>query len=61
MKLTKNSSLNWNKFLNLKKINRIIELNHEEIVVAMGIIINPTLLKKYRLMKIFNNTETKEI
>ena len=61
IKLIKNSSLNWNNFFNLKKVNKIIELNHEEIVVAMGIMINPILLKKYRLIKIFNNTEIKEI
>ena len=44
-----------------KYINRIIELNHEEIVVAIGITINPNFLKKITLIKIFTKTETKEI
>ena len=43
--LTKNILLNSNKFLFFKKINKIIELNQDEIVVAIGIIIKPTLLK----------------
>ena len=29
-------------------------------VVAIGIIIKPISLKKYKLMKIFNKTDTKE-
>ena len=44
-----------------KKINNKIELNHEEIVVAIGIIINPIFLKKIILIKIFNKTEAKDI
>ena len=59
--LIKNVSLNWNKFLFFKKINKIIELNQDDIDVAIGIIIKPILLKKYRLIKIFNITEIKEI
>jgi hypothetical protein len=39
--LIKNISLNENKFLFFKKINNTIELNQEEIVVAIGIIIKP--------------------
>ena len=38
-------SLNWNKSLFLRKMNNNIELNQEEILVAIGIIIKPTLLK----------------
>ena len=39
-------SLKLNKFLLYKKKNRIIKLNQEEIVVAIGIIIKPIDLKK---------------
>ena len=59
--LIKNILLNENKFLFFKKINNIIELNQEEIVVAIGIIIKPKLLKKYRLKQMFRATEIKEI
>jgi hypothetical protein len=45
MNLIKKISLNSNKFLLYKKINKIIELNQEEIVVAIGMIINPMILK----------------
>ena len=45
-KRTKKTELNSNSFLFFKKINNINELNQDEIVVAMGIIINPILLKK---------------
>ena len=34
-------------------MNKTTELNHAEIVVAIGIIIKPYSLKKTRLMKIF--------
>ena len=44
-KLIENFLLNLNKFLFFKKKNKTKELNHEEIVVAMGIIIKPILLK----------------
>ena len=37
--------LNLNRSLFLKKINKINELNQDEIVVAIGIIIKPKLLK----------------
>ena len=53
--------LNLNRSLFLKKINNINELNQDEIVVAIGIIIKPKLLKKYRLKIIFKDTDIKEI
>ena len=40
-----NSKLKSNKFCFFKEINNKIELNQEDIVVAIGIIINPTVLK----------------
>ena len=43
----------------LAKSNKI-ELIQDEIVVAIGIIINPIDLKKYILIKIFNKTEITE-
>ena len=43
--LIKNILLKENKFLFFKKINNNIPLIHDEIVVAIGIIINPTALK----------------
>ena len=39
--LEKKIKLNLNKFSFFKKINSKIELNQEDIVVAIGIIINP--------------------
>ena len=44
-KFTTNEVLNLNKFLFLRKMNKIIELNQDDIEVAIGIIINPILLK----------------
>ena len=41
----KNIPLKRNKLLWYKQINKNIELTHEEIVVAIGIIIKPMLLK----------------
>ena len=38
--------LNENNSLFFKKINNVKELNHEDIVVAIGIIIKPISLKK---------------
>ena len=38
-------SLNLNRSLFFRKINNNIELNQEEILVAIGIIIKPLLLK----------------
>ena len=52
--------LNKKYFLKIKYIKRINELNHDEIVVAIGIIINPILSKKYRLIEIFITTDKKE-
>ena len=43
------------------KIKSSIQLNHEEILVAIGIIINPIWLKKVILIKIFKRTEVNEI
>ena len=42
---TKKVLLNENHLLFLKKTNNNIALNHEEIDVAIGMIINPILLK----------------
>ena len=52
--------LNEKYFLKTKYIKRINELNHDEIVVAIGIIINPILSKKYRLIEIFITTDKNE-
>ena len=52
--------LNKKYFLKTKYIKRINELNHDEIVVAIGIIINPILSKKYKLIEIFITTDKKE-
>ena len=52
--------LNKKYFLKIKYIKRSNELNHDEIVVAIGIIINPILSKKYKLMEIFITTDKKE-
>ena len=52
--------LNLKQFLFITKTNKIIPLNHEEIVVAIGIIIKPTFEKKVKLITIFNITEIKE-
>ena len=38
----------------------MIPLNHEEIVVAIGIMINPTYEKKVKLIIIFKITEINE-
>ena len=53
--------LKLNKYFLFKKINNTIELNQDEILVAMGIIINPMVLKYKTLIKIFNKTEKREI
>ena len=52
--------LNEKYFLKIKYIKRSNELNHDEIVVAIGIIINPILSKKYKLIEIFITTDKKE-
>tara|TARA_B100000787_G_scaffold68214_1_gene50132 strand:+ start:299 stop:505 length:207 start_codon:yes stop_codon:yes gene_type:complete len=56
-----NIKLKLNKFFFFRKMNNKIALNQEDIVVAIGIIMNPTSLKKIILIKIFNKTEIKEI
>ena len=56
-----NSKLKLKKLSFFRKINSKIEFTHEEIVVAIGIIINPTFLKKIILTRIFNDIENKEI
>ena len=56
-----NSKLKLNKFFVFKKINNKMALNQDDIVVAIGIIINPTSLKKIILTNIFNKTDVKEI
>ena len=42
-------------------MNNNIELTHEDIDVAIGIIIKPKSLKKYRLIKMFKITENSEM
>ena len=56
-----NTKLKLNKFLVFKKTNNKIALNQDDIVVAIGIIMNPTSLKKIILINIFNKTEVREI
>ena len=53
--------LNTKKFFFLEKIYKAIALNHDEIEVAIGMIINPTFVNNKTLIKIFNKTEIKEI
>ena len=55
-----NSKLKLKKLSFFRKINKHIELNQDEIVVAIGIIINPILLKKRMLIKTFIKTEIRE-
>ena len=56
-----NIKLKLKKFFVFKKIKSKIALNQDDIVVAIGIIINPTSLKKIILIKIFNKTDKREI
>ena len=56
-----NSELKLKKLSFFRKIKSSIQLNHEEILVAIGIIINPIWLKKVILIKIFKRTEVNEI
>ena len=53
--------LKLNKFFVFRKINNKIALNHDAIVVAIGIIMNPTSLKKIILINMFSETDVKEI
>ena len=59
--LFKNTKLKLNKFFVLRKMNNKMALNQDDIVVAIGIIINPTSLKKTTLINTFKKTEIKEI
>ena len=52
--------VNLKYFLFITKTSKIIPLNHEEIVVAIGIIIKPTFEKNVKLIIIFKITEIKE-
>ena len=56
-----NIKLKLKKFFVFKKIKSKIALNQDDIVVAIGIIINPASLKKNTLIIIFNKTDVKEI
>ena len=56
-----NSELKLNKFSILKKINNKIALNQDDIVVAIGIIMNPISLKRATLISMFSKTDVKEI
>jgi hypothetical protein len=56
-----NTKLKLNKFFVFRKINNKIALNQDDIVVAIGIIINPTSLKKIMLINMFNKTDVREI
>ena len=56
-----NTKLKLNKLFIFKKINNKITLNQDDIVVAIGIIMNPISLKKMILINTFNKTEIKEI
>jgi len=47
-------------FLLFKYKNKRITFDHEDIVVEIGIIMNPILLKKVILINIFNKTENIE-
>ena len=50
-----------NKFFVFRKINNKIALNQDDIVVAIGMIKNPTSLKRATLIIMFNKTDVKEI
>ena len=53
--------LNLNKLSFFKKTNKQIALNQDDIVVAIGKIINPISLKKITLINMINKTEIREI
>ena len=59
--LTIKTKLKLNRPFIFKKINNKIALTQDDIVVAIGIIKNPTSLKKTMLINTFNKTEAKEI
>ena len=56
-----NVKLKLNKFFVFKEINNKMALNQDDIVVAIGIIMNPTSLKKKILINMFNKTDVREI
>ena len=59
--LVKKVVLKLKKLSFFKNINNNIELNQDEMLVAIGIITNPILLKKIILIRIFKITEIREI
>ena len=61
MNLIIKTKLKLNKFFVFRNMNNKIALNQDDIVVAIGIIIKPTSLKKTTLINTFNKTEVKEI
>ena len=56
-----NTELKLNKFFVFRKINNKMALNQDDIVVAIGIIMNPISLKKIMLINMFNKTDIREI
>ena len=55
------TKLKLNNFFVFRKINNKMALNQDDIVVAIGIIINPTSLKNIMLMNMFSRTDIREI
>ena len=55
------TKLKLNMFFVFRKINNKMALNQDDIVVAIGMIINPISLKKIILINIFKKTEVSEI
>tara|TARA_B110000967_G_scaffold87987_1_gene90611 strand:- start:56 stop:310 length:255 start_codon:yes stop_codon:yes gene_type:complete len=55
------TKLKLKKFFIFRKINNKMALNQDDIVVAIGIIMNPTSLKNIILINIFNKTDAREI
>ena len=55
------TKLKLKKLFIFRKINNKMALNQDDIVVAIGIIMNPTSLKNIILINIFNKTDAREI
>ena len=55
------TELKLNRFFVLRKKNNKMALNHDDIVVAIGIIMNPISLKKMMLINMFSKTDVREI
>ena len=55
------TKLKLKKLFIFRKINNKMALNQDDIVVAIGIIMNPTSLKNIILINIFNKTDVREI